>query len=132
MTHNYYLYNDPTMGKLRWIVWDNNEAFQSGKMGGALPFDMSGVGTNWPLISYIIADADYLKRYKTYIKSFVETTYTSNRMTSIFDSNVSLLQSSVNAERTGFSYVNGQFNSAVSTLKTHNSSRVSAANLFVQ
>ena len=132
MTHNYYLYNDPTMGKLRWIVWDNNEAFQSGKMGGALPFDMSGVGTNWPLISYIIADADYLKRYKTYIKSFVETTYTSSRMTSIFDSNVSLLQSSVNAERTGFSYVNGQFNSAVSTLKTHNSSRVSAANLFVQ
>jgi len=31
MTHNYYLYNDPKDGLLKWIVWDNNEAFSSGK-----------------------------------------------------------------------------------------------------
>jgi len=34
MTHNYYLYNDPADGLIKWIVWDNNEAFQLGKQGG--------------------------------------------------------------------------------------------------
>lgn len=54
MTHNYYLYNNPANGLLTWIPWDNNEAFQTGKQGGALSFSMSEVGTGWPLIKYII------------------------------------------------------------------------------
>lgn len=49
MTHNYYLYNNPESGKLEWIPWDNNEALQDGKMGGALSLSLSEVGVNWPL-----------------------------------------------------------------------------------
>lgn len=132
MTHNYYLYNDPAMGKLRWIVWDNNEAFETGKMGGSLPFDMNGVGSDWPLISYLIADEEYLARYKAYIKSFIESNYTTAKFSGIVESNKALLQASVDAERSGFTFVNGQFNSATNTLKSHNASRVSAAATFVQ
>ena len=36
MTHNYYLYNNPQNNQLTWIPWDNNEALQTGKQGGAI------------------------------------------------------------------------------------------------
>jgi len=43
MTHNYFLYNNPENSKLTWIPWDNNEAFQDGKQGGALALDFSNL-----------------------------------------------------------------------------------------
>jgi spore coat protein H len=132
MPHNYYLYHDPADDILKWIVWDNNEAFSDGKQGGAVSFGMSEVGTSWPLINYLIADEDYLATYKSYVKSFVETSFAETRMSGIYSSQQTLLNTSVSNERTGYSYVNGQFNSAVSTLKTHNKTRIAAANAYVQ
>ncbi|MFT4521583.1 MAG: spore coat protein H [Bacteroidia bacterium] len=134
MTHNYYLYNDPKDKRLKWIVWDNNEAFSSG--GGrstALSFGMSEVGTGWPLINYIIADASYLATYKAHIKSFVETTFTVDKMNTIYTDQQSLLTASATAEQSGYTFLNGvaSFNTAVSTLKSHCSTRVSGANAFV-
>ncbi|MFT5512257.1 MAG: spore coat protein H [Bacteroidia bacterium] len=93
---------------------------------------MSEVGTDWPLINYIIADAGYLATYKAYIKSFIETSFESNRMSTIYSDQESLLKTSADSERSGFSYVNGQFGSAVSTLKSHNVTRVAAAQAFIQ
>jgi spore coat protein H len=34
MSHNYYLYNDPTTGQLTWIPWDMNEALSGTRGGG--------------------------------------------------------------------------------------------------
>lgn len=132
MTHNYYLYHDPADGLIKWIVWDNNEAFQTGKMGGSLSFAMTEVGTDWPLINYIIADAGYLATYKGYVKSFVETSFETNRMSTLYSEQQSLLQTSADSERSGYSFVNGQFSSAVSMLKSHNVSRVAEAKAYVQ
>ncbi len=132
MTHNYYLYHDPADGLIKWIIWDNNEAFQDGKMGGSLSFSMSEVGTDWPLINFIIADEGYLSTYKSYVKSFIETSFETNRMATIYSNQESLLSESANTERTGFSYVNGRFSSAVSTMKSHNVTRVAAAKSYVQ
>jgi spore coat protein H len=131
MSHNYYLYNDPADNLIKWIAWDNNEAFQDGKMGGAVSFGMAEVGTDWPLINFIIADAGYLATYKAYIKSFIETSFETNRMSGIYGDQESLLNTSANLERSGYSYVNGQFSSAVATLKSHNVSRVAAAKAYV-
>ena len=132
MTHNYYLYHDPSDDLIKWIAWDNNEAFQNGKRGGSVSFGMTEVGTDWPLMNFIIADADYEAKYKTYIKSFIETSFANTRMTTIYNTQESLLQSSADAERTGFSFVNGQFNSAVATLRSHNSQRIAAAEAYLQ
>ncbi|MDB4106886.1 CotH kinase family protein [Bacteroidia bacterium] len=132
MTHNYYLYHDPADDLIKWIAWDNNEAFQIGKMGGSLSFAMTEVGTDWPLINYIIADVEYLTKYKSYVKSFIETSFANSRMDGIYSAEESLLQASADAERNGYSYVNGQFNSAISTLKSHNSSRITAAEAYIQ
>ena len=96
-----------------------------------LSFGMSEIGTDWPLINYIIADAGYLATYKAYIKSFIETSFETNRMSGVYSDQETLLSASANAERSGYSYVNGQFSSAVSTLKSHNVSRVTAAKAYV-
>jgi len=132
MPHNYYLYHDPADGLIKWIVWDNNEAFQDGNMGGSISFSMSEVGSDWPLINYIANDAVYYNTYKGYVKTFIESYFETGRMDGIYSSKQSLLQASADAERSGYSYVNGQFNSAISQLKSHNVSRVSAASAFLQ
>jgi len=132
MTHNYYLYHDPNDDLIKWIAWDNNEAFQNGKRGGSLSFEMTEVGDNWPLISFIIADSEYESIYKNYIKSFIESSFENNRMTDIYNTQESLLNVSANNEVSRYSYVNGQFNSAVQTLKSHNVSRLNAAQNYIQ
>lgn len=132
MTHNYYLYHDPADDLIKWIAWDNNEAFQTGKQGGAVSFGMTEVGTDWPLMNYLINDNVYETAYKGYIKSFIEGSFANSRMSGIYSSQQSLLSSSAAAERTGYSYVNGNFNSAVSALQSHNTSRISAANAYIQ
>ena len=123
------------MGLIKWIVWDNNEAFQTGKqVGGAVSLSMSEVGTDWPLLSFLIADNTYEATYKTHIKSFITSSFASSRMSGIYTSQQSLLTSSATAERSGYSYVNGigNFNSAVSALQSHNTTRISAASAYAQ
>ena len=73
MTHNYYLYHDPSDDLIKWIVWDNNEAFQNGKMGGAVSFGMTEVSTDWPLMNYLIADDTYETAYKGHIGQWLKT-----------------------------------------------------------
>jgi hypothetical protein len=89
MTHNYYMYNDPSSNKLTWIPWDNNETFSDGPGGGGGPgggsnspleFDFSNLSTTplstsgdvaWPLISYVYDDPVYKAQYDTYIDEFI-------------------------------------------------------------
>jgi spore coat protein H len=133
MTHNYYLYNDPKIGKLRWIVWDNNEAFSSGNGARqSLPFAMNTTTTDWPLINFLINNSDYEATYKAYVKRFANTSFATSRMSGIFTTQQSLLSTSAGNEQTGYTYLTGigSFNSAVSTLISHNSTRVSAANIY--
>lgn len=132
MPHNYYLYHDPKDGLFKWIVWDNNEAFQHGKHGGSLSFDMNEVDTDWPLINFIISDNKYYMTYKSYVKKFIESSFATTSMDSIYSNYTSLLQTSADAERFGFSFVNGQFNKAISEIKAHNIKRVDAAKAFVE
>lgn len=132
MEHNYYLYHDPADGLIKWIVWDNNEAFQEGKRSGALSFAMTEVGNDWPLLSYLIADEVYEAQYKSYVKSFIETSFSSSIMNTWYTNQESLLSTSASNERSGYSYVNGQFSSAISTLKSHNTSRIAAAEAYIQ
>lgn len=132
MSHNYYLYNDPADNLLKWIVWDNNEAFGPGKQSGSLSFAMSEVGTDWPLINYLIADPTYEATYKSYVKSFVTTSFEYNRMNTIYSNQSSLLYNAASNEVAGFTFLSGinSFVSAVSGLKSHCATRISAATAY--
>ena len=131
--HNYYLYNDPTMGKFRWIVWDCNLSFWEGDSRKSLTFDMNEVGNTWPLIRYVIDDATYKATYKSYVKDFYTTSFASSRMNSIISSQQSLLTNSASSEQTGYTFLTGgvgSFNSAVSDLTNHCATRVSDASTY--
>lgn len=134
MTHNYYLYTNHTDGKINWIPWDNNEAMQEGNQSGALPFNFNGTtGGAWPLIEYLYNENDYKAIYDAHISNFINNVYVSSNMDARFDYWESLIAPSVAKETSGYTYLSGvgDFESAVGTLKTHVSTRVSAANAYL-
>jgi len=130
MTHNYYLYNDPSTSKFVWIPWDNNEALQEGKMGGSIAINLSGVSSEWPLISFIASDDTYFALYKQYAKEFASTVFEPSRMYAKYDYYTNLIGESVKKEESGYTFLlNGtsDFSSAISQLKQHVDKRFSAA-----
>lgn len=134
MTHNYYLYNNPDDNLLTWIPWDNNEAFQAGKQGGALSFSMSEVGTSWPLIKYIIAQPEYEAIYEAYLQQFISEVFVPADMGSTYSNYYDLLKEYAYAEETGYTFIrnNSEFDQAVATLKTHVQSRNDAVNSYLK
>lgn len=98
MSHNYYLYNDPSTGLLTWIPWDNNEAltgnggFPGGRrgMGGAtnnslMSVSLEGVGSDWPLIRYLLDDPVYWSLYVRYTKDTITGAFEPSKMTETYE-----------------------------------------------
>lgn len=128
MTHNYYLYNNPSNNLISWIPWDNNEAFKEGNMGGSLAFELNEADlANWPLISYLIDIPAYRATYDAYIDDFIHTAFDPTKMQGQYSAMKSLIQSSVNKESSGYTYLTGSFDDAVTTITTHTSTRYTAA-----
>ncbi|MEZ9235261.1 CotH kinase family protein [Shewanella sp. 10N.286.52.A9] len=129
MPHNYYLYNDPDTNKLTWIPWDNNEALQTGKMGGALELDFSDLDSNsWPLIAKIYADDTYRQRYNQYLSDVISNSYETNKMQAIYDSYSALIEPYATTELTGYSFLESanDFYQEVDDLSEHAESRTDA------
>ena len=118
MTHNYFLYNDPTSGLLNWIPWDNNEAMTDD--GRSLSLSLSEVSSNWPLISYLMTQDSYKAQYQANLNSFVGTYYTSDKMDAAYETYYNLLKEDASKEG------NTNFSSAVDKLKQHVASRATA------
>jgi len=134
MTHNYYLYNNPENNLLTWIPWDNNEAFQEGKQEGALSLSLSEVGSNWPLIRYLIDIDEYNQMYESYLQQFVDEVFVPTSLISSYSSYYDLLKDYAYAEESGYTYIlyDSQFDQAVATLKTHVQSRNDAVNVYLK
>ncbi|MBI9058793.1 MAG: CotH kinase family protein [Labilibaculum sp.] len=134
MTHNYYLYNNPSTNKLTWIPWDNNEAFQSGKQSGALSFSLNEVSSSWPLISYLADDADYKQVYEDYLLQFVNEVFIPSELSDAYTTYYNLIKDYAYAEESGYSYLgsNSSFDSAVETLKSHAQERKDAVTSYLK
>jgi len=133
-THNYYLYNNPENSLLTWIPWDNNEAFQNGKEGGSLSFLMNEVGSNWPLISYLIDQPEYEATYEVYLQKFVDEVFIPSDMISTYSTYYDLIKEYAYAEESGYSFIrsDAEFDQAVETLKTHVQSRNYAVHYYLE
>lgn len=134
MTHNYFLYNNPDTEKLTWIPWDNNEALQTGKQGGSLPLNFSGLSaSSWPLIGYLYQDEVYRAVYDDYVREVADGAFNPTTIQSQYSSYAALIESYATSEKPGYTFLNSStdFQSAVSTLKSHVTARVSAANNYL-
>lgn len=148
MAHNYYLYNAPGKG-LMWIPWDHNMSMTSTSTSGGqqqgggpnrsgLSLSLSEVAKTWPLIRYIADDPIYYAKYKTYMKTFMETVFTSAKMNALFEQNQSLISPHVigplATEQTKYTHLTNlsAFTNELTTLKTHVATRNAAVSSFLK
>ncbi len=135
MTHNYYIYTNPTDGLITWIPWDNNEAFQSGTGYTTIEVSkMGSVSSSWPLISYLYAIPEYEERYKSYLREFIDEVFVVADMQALYEEYYYLLRDYAYAEVSGRTFISNdsEFDSAVSTLKTHVQSRNTVVESFLE
>lgn len=137
MPHNYYLYNNPENGKLTWIPWDNNEALQEGKQGGALKLDFSNLNSSeWPLIAKIYADETYKAQYDAYLQEVIEGAFNPSTIQESYDTYSSLIEPYAVSERSGYSFLGNskgsEFARAISELKSHATSREIAVENYLK
>lgn len=134
MTHNYFLYQAPETSLLTWIPWDNNEALQTGKRGGALPLDFANLDTEtWPLIGFLYADPVYRERYDMYLQQTIDGPFSVASMHARYNAYETLLEPYADMEREGFTFLRSpnDFNSAFDTLRSHTTSRVAATTSYL-
>ena len=134
MPHNYYLYNNPETAKLTWIPWDNNEALQDGKMGGALALNFSNLNsTSWPLIAKIYADDVYRDRYNQYLSEVISDAFETNKMQAIYNSYSGLIAPYATTELKGYSFLesSNDFYQAVEQLNQHAENRATAVKSYL-
>lgn len=134
MTHNYYLYTNPSTDKLTWIPWDNNEALQYGKMGGSLPLDFSGMNTSqWPLIGHLYQDPIYKAQYDTYVQEIAGDAFSVSNIQSQYATYSALIEPYATSEINGYTFLgnSSDFQVAISTLNSHVVSRASAVSNYL-
>lgn len=136
MTHNYFLYNNPNNNQLTWIPWDNNEALQTGKQGGAVSISCSDVSSSWPLIRYLLDDDVYLHEYKNYLGEVVESAFEPSKMITKYQYYSNLIREYVvgeNGELSGYTFLesDSDFDSAINYLISHVSSRKSVVQNYI-
>lgn len=134
MSHNYYLYNNPETNLLTWIPWDNNEALQDGKQGGALALDFSDLNADsWPLIGKIYADDVYKARYDELLLEVVSDAFETNTIQALYDQYSALIEPYATTEVTGYSFLesSNDFFQAVNQLNDHAEDRSDAVTNYL-
>ena len=86
---------------IKWIVWDNNEAFQSGGRYNALSFEMSEVNDEWPLITYLVDIPAYRAVYDAYVASFIEGAFLPSKVSAQYADYDALIYTSATSEIPG-------------------------------
>lgn len=126
MTQNFYLYRNPSTGLFEWIPWDNNEALVSNNR--CLTLGASEVTSQWPLIRYLLDDADYAAQYRLNVHDFATNYFNATRMVPIYEAQSALIQEAVLSEGTGYTFTSSStFTAAILRLKSHVSLRNAAA-----
>lgn len=143
MAHNYYLYTDPTIGLITWIPWDNNMALTAGMGGGGrggarggLSLDLDNVGTQWPLIRYLMDDPVYNAQYVAYVEETINGAFEPAKMAAIYQTYHDLIAPYVvgeNGEQPGYTLLSSasEFETALATLIDHASQRHAAAQEYL-
>ncbi len=130
MSQNFFLYNNPDTGLFEWIPWDNNEALIDHPR--CLSLSMSSVGSDWPLISYILSVSDYISTYKGYVEAFADSYFNATYLDPVYTSYAALIADYVIAEESGYTFTSAlEFSAAVSELKEHTTERNTAAGNYV-
>jgi len=130
MSHNFYLYHDPESGRLVWIGWDHNDvlgAVAGGPDGRSnVSLDKKDVGSNWPLIRFLLDEPVYYKKYVDFMAAAVTGPFTLQKIQAK-SQGLSLLVSPYMTT----AQARTTFNTAVQQLINNASARIQAAQAFL-
>ena len=137
MSHNYYLYHNPSNDLITWIPWDNNEALNDGKRGGALSISLSETTNSWPLIRYLVDDELYRVKYSSYIEETINGAFEPSKMIARYQELKNLIQSYVTGDEgeiKGYTFLSSSsdFDAGISYLISHVSNRNAVAQAYIQ
>jgi len=144
MTHNYYMYTDPTDGKLEWIPWDNNESLTTTGPRTPMDFDFGNLVDDqptsagdhtWPLLRYVYDDATYQVEYQQQIDAFILDEFSVSKMQDRINTAAAMIEPyaiGADGEQAGYSFLNGasEWTSAISELNTYVQTRWTAADAY--
>lgn len=125
MTHNFYLYSNPETGLVTWIPWDHNEALNEGKRSN-MTLDMDRFGSDWPLISYLLANDEYYDTYVNYVDKTITGVFEADAMVATYREIAGLIEPYA-SEKIGAT----AFSRAVQELIDHTYARVAEAERFL-
>jgi spore coat protein CotH len=134
MTHNYYLYHDPTTDQIIWIPWDNNEALSSGRgRRNVTSLAMDEVGDDWPLIRYLLDDEVYYVQYVAYVDAVINTAFEPAKMETTYRELAALIEPYVLSENAEHTHLQSEadFYAAIEELVEHAYARYDEAAEFV-
>ncbi|MCB9450233.1 MAG: CotH kinase family protein [Anaerolineaceae bacterium] len=136
MSHNFYLYNDPTTGLLTWIPWDNNMALwegmsggrHGGGIGGTVTIDLESVSSDWPLIRYLMDDPIYHALYVQYVAETINGVFNPAKMEATYQTLHDLIAPYVvgeNGEQSAYTNLSSAevFDTALADLISHVNAR---------
>lgn len=128
--HNYYLYTDPGSGLIRWIPWDNNEAFMETRT--TLSLTLQEVDEHWPLIRFLLDDPVYKAEYYASLEAFLAGPFAPGSVEDQLTAEHSLITPYVvgdEGEVGGYTLIQdpARFSSALDKLLSHVSGRRVAA-----
>lgn len=111
--HNYYIYDDSTYFRFRWIAWDVNESFGNFQMSfnastiQTMNYDYVSSATSRPLATKMLADPTY---HAMYISAFCNLMpyFNNTVLDPVIDSLANVIRSSVYSDNLKFS-TNQQF-----------------------
>ena len=144
MAHNYYLYTDPSDGKVTWIPWDNNMALSASGMAPAgrdrgrggqsvRALDLSTVGEQWPLIRYLMDDPVYQAQYRQDLQEMIQSVWLPEKLTATYQRYHDLIAPYVEKENTGYTQLSSpdEFDQALNELIQHPQERYEAVKTFL-
>ncbi|MDQ3112396.1 MAG: CotH kinase family protein [Bacteroidota bacterium] len=111
--HNYYIYDDSTYFKFRWIAWDVNESFGNFMMTfntstiQTMNYDYVSSSTNRPLATKMLADPTYRAMYLSCLCNLMPY-FNNSQMDATIDSLANVIRSSVYSDNLK-TYTNQQF-----------------------
>jgi spore coat protein CotH len=140
MTHNYYLYADPEAGRLVWFPWDLNEAIidrgGNGPWADASSVSLDEIGDEWPLIRYVLDDAEYADAYAAELTAVLDGAFSRAEVSALIDGYHALIEPYVvgaDGESGSYTFLSSDsaFTGSVADMKSHVSSRHAAVEAFV-
>ena len=132
---NYYLYNDPNDNLLKWVVDSTNEALKSSGEEAPTTISMFEVSKKWTLIYNLIRVKEYELMYKNHIRSFINSSFTQQKMDELYAKNKLLIAASVEKESINYTQIQGGFSAfetEVERLINHTAQRLLIAENYIK